>query len=69
MEIPRQPGQRDARYMHLFCGEVDIPAETAPELPLGAPTARETHGVRLDRLEDVVVELRKEIDEIKAMLD
>ncbi len=69
VEIPRQPGQRDARYMHLFCGEIDFPDQVAPQLPLDTPPTKGSHGARIGRLEDVVAELRKEIDEIKAMLE
>ena len=65
VEIPKLPGQRDPRYMHLFCGEVDIPAQ----LPLKTPERGESHGTRIGRLEDIVKELRQEIDEIKALLD
>lgn len=65
VRLLRQSGQRDARYMHLFCGPVDI--ESLPQqLEIkSSPTT----SLRLDRLEDVVAELRGEIDQIKALLD
>ncbi|MEM7282259.1 MAG: YceH family protein [Pseudomonadota bacterium] len=67
VEIPRAPGQRDARYMHLFCGEIDVSEYQPAQMSLETEP-RETHGTRIDRLEDIVVELRREIDEIKNLL-
>lgn len=65
VKLPKQLGQRDARYMHLFCGPVDI--ESLPqqmEIKTTSSTAN-----RLDNLEDVVAQLRQEIDQIKELLD
>jgi uncharacterized protein len=68
--LPRQPGRRESRYMHLLSGE--------PELGT-SEEALETAGPgsgRLDQLEkevailrDEVAELRKELAELKAQLE
>ena len=59
MQIPRGPGQREDRYMHLLCGEVDAaafavrtPARAAAEPASGDLEAR------VAALENEVVELR-----------
>ena len=58
VQLPRTPGRKDAQYMHLFSGPVEIAASATP-----APvTQRE--GVaellaRLDRLEAEVARLRE----------
>lgn len=62
-QIARQPGQRDARFMHLFFGDVE-----ATEAVVESSASLST-GARLTYLEDVVGELRREIDEIKSLLD
>lgn len=64
-KLPREPGKRESRYAHLFCGEVRIPA--APEGEDAAGISG-TGGDRLDRIECMIGELRREIDEIKIRL-
>jgi hypothetical protein len=61
--LPREPGRRDARYAHLFSGQVAA-ASAAPseEAPASAAPSR------LDRLEEEVRQLRAELDGIKARL-
>jgi uncharacterized protein YceH (UPF0502 family) len=72
VRIPRSGGQREDRYMHLLCGEVDVTAlaRAAPSDPVGSSTQElET---RIEQLESLVdarqarlqqVERRFEIDE------
>ena len=69
--LPRQPGTKEARYMHLFFGPVEA-------LPAGAPVAafarRETgedagHEERIAQLEASIVELRKEMTELRQKID
>ncbi len=66
--LPREPGKREARYAHLFSGEVE--ADQAP----WQPSAPQSHSSRVDEarisaLEAEVVELRAELSEVKTMLD
>jgi uncharacterized protein YceH (UPF0502 family) len=56
--LPRRPGQKDARYMHLLSG--DTPAEA----PLEAPEPD-----RLQALESAVNALRAEVVDLRAQLD
>jgi len=61
MRLPRQPGQKEARFVHLLCGEPDIEllqAEPAPRTSRADPD-------RLSRLEQTVESLRTEINQLQ----
>ena len=62
--LPRQPGTKESRYMHLFAGD-------APSADLHSPGvvgAASGDGDRLAHLEHEVLELRKEVAEIHEQL-
>ncbi|MFZ1010180.1 MAG: YceH family protein [Candidatus Sulfotelmatobacter sp.] len=62
--LPRQPGTKESRYMHLFAGDAppaDLHTPRAVSAPLG-------DGDRLAHLEHEVLELRKEVAEIHEQL-
>lgn len=65
VKLAREPGRRDARYAHLFSGEI---AEVAPEAPSVAESRVPSHAERLTRLETLVDELRAELAQLKARL-
>jgi uncharacterized protein YceH (UPF0502 family) len=65
-QLPREPGRRDARYAHLFSGDIDIselPPPTHSAEPRPAPQSE-----RIQRLEELVAELREELNELKEKL-
>jgi uncharacterized protein len=66
--LPREPGRRESRYMHLF-GVEPIP-QAAPDEPVtsAAPSASggETLQSRVARLEAEVAALRAEVEELKS---
>jgi uncharacterized protein len=63
--LPRQPGTKESRYMHLFSGE---PAEAT--LAGAAATAPSPAAAdRLTRLEDEVAQLRNDLTEMREQLD
>ena len=65
--LPRQPGTKESRYMHLFSG--DIAADYVP--PAAAPVARssgEKIDARISGLETEVSSLRSEIAELRREL-
>jgi hypothetical protein len=67
VKLPREPNRRDARYAHLFSGEVQVPEYSAE--PLSAVRAQESVDEgRLDRLEKEVRQLRGEVAELKSQL-
>lgn len=66
VQLPREHGRRDSRYAHLFSGDVDLP-ESAP-MPAAAPRAQ-PQSERIEKLEGLVADLRRELDELKAKLE
>lgn len=65
LRLAREPGKRESRYMHLFCGEVDT-GVAVPEA--AAPVADETLLARVEALENEVEELRQRLDSLLAHL-
>lgn len=68
VQLPRESGRRDSRYAHLLSGAVDVgplapSSPTAPAEPRSVPQSE-----RIERLENTVAELRREIDELKRRL-
>ncbi|ANI29068.1 hypothetical protein PL78_04345 [Yersinia entomophaga] len=65
VRLPREPGKRESRYMHLFSGEVA--AASADEL-----ASEPVNGVletRIAQLEYQVAELTRRLDEVMTQLD
>ncbi len=60
VQIPRGPGQREDRYMHLLCGEVDVAAIAArmPAQATAEPASAELEA-RVAALESEVAALRE----------
>ena len=64
--LPRQPGTKESRYMHLFSGE---PQESSVARALSpANDVSSFAGDRLTILEDEVTRLRKELSEVQQQL-
>ena len=64
VKLPRSPGRKDAEYMHLFSGTVDIEAHASQALAAKPAGSQDRHNVtelaeRLSRLEADVAELKK----------
>lgn len=62
VKLPRQPGQKEARYVHLLSGE-PAPEVVAPE------TSTPTSPTRVQQLETELRELRAEVDELKRKFE
>jgi len=65
-KLPREPGRRESRYMHLFCG--DAPPLAANELDAGQAAATAVPAAVIERiavLEAEVADLRREIEALK----
>ena len=69
--IGRAPGQREDRYMHLLCGEIDVDAyaAAATSLARSESPARADLGERFERLEAEVGRLREEVASLRERLD
>jgi uncharacterized protein len=65
--LPREPGRRDSRYAHLFSGAVV--ADAAEDSTPAPATASSSHAPsRLERLEEEVRQLKKELEDLKTRL-
>ena len=65
--LPREAGKRESRYAHLFCGDVQMTSAT--EVADVPTTLSNPEHDRLDAMEKVLQELRRDIDEIKSRLE
>jgi uncharacterized protein YceH (UPF0502 family) len=68
--LPRQPGTKESRYMHLFAGDVAPDFAPAPHVESGQSVASSgNHGeTRVAALESEVASLRREIAELRREL-
>jgi uncharacterized protein len=67
-ELARRPGQREARWAHLFGGEP--PAEPiGPEHEAASPATGTRAADRIDALEDALQGLRVEVEGLRKRLD
>ena len=66
-KLPREPGKREARFAHLFCGEAELHDAAEPTSP--ASMRPDTDSDRVERLEETVNQLRDEVNILKARLD
>lgn len=64
MRLPREPGKRESRYMHLFSGEMEVLAQIADDV---APADDDLHA-RVEALEGEVAELKQRLDSLLAHL-
>jgi uncharacterized protein YceH (UPF0502 family) len=65
--LPRQPGTKESRYVHLLSGDVAV-----PEMPQSARAASEpvsADPARMAQLEEEVAALRRDVSEIKEQLE
>jgi uncharacterized protein YceH (UPF0502 family) len=61
-ELPRAPGARETRWMHLLCGDTAPAAATAPAAPPRATDENSGLAARVERLEAEVRALRDRLD-------
>jgi uncharacterized protein len=66
--LPRQPGTKESRYMHLLAGDVEDGADAAraPSPAFVPSSSGDTD--RITRLEDEIADLRKEMADLKQQL-
>ncbi|HEX4953379.1 MAG TPA: YceH family protein [Thermoanaerobaculia bacterium] len=69
-ELPRQPGQRESRWMHLLGEEDAPPLAAAPSLPAAArPPAGASLADRVSQLEETVAALQAELAALRVARD
>lgn len=64
VKLPREAGKRESRYMHLFCGEVDV-----SELAVATTAPSSAVSERITQLEQEVAELREELAALKEQVE
>jgi uncharacterized protein YceH (UPF0502 family) len=67
IKLPRTPGRKDAEYMHLLSGEVDIEAHA--QQAAQAEPRRETAKSAVAQLEERLSALEAEVAELRSRLD
>jgi uncharacterized protein YceH (UPF0502 family) len=67
MRLPREPGKRESRYAHLFCGDIELPP-ALEEADVSGPSPFSSRD-RLEHMERDLRALREEIEVIKRRLD
>lgn len=65
VRLPREPGKRESRYMHLFSGEVDVQSAA---IQSDSPLADDDLRARVEALEGEVAELKQRLDSLLAHL-
>jgi uncharacterized protein YceH (UPF0502 family) len=68
MRLPRQPGQKEARYAHLLSGEPKLEASAEGE-GSAAPRRRTGDSERVDKLETEVVTLTMEVRKLQQQFE
>ncbi|MGI9286377.1 MAG: YceH family protein [Pseudomonadales bacterium] len=66
VQLPRTPGRKDAEFMHLFCGQVDVAEHSTKVQAAKVPAASERATVA--ELEQRVSKLEAEVAELKEHL-
>ncbi|WBU47695.1 YceH family protein [Kosakonia pseudosacchari] len=64
VRLPREPGKRESRFMHLFSGDV----QTLVNVVEAVSPAEASLAVRVDALEEEVAELKQRLDSLLAHL-
>jgi len=65
--LPRQPGTKESRYMHLFSGDAPLQTDVA-RAPLPANAGSTSTADRVATLEEEVARLRAELSEVQQQL-
>jgi uncharacterized protein YceH (UPF0502 family) len=65
--LPRQPGTKESRWVHLLAGDVATPE--SPQFAGASSDRTSGDGERVARLEEEVAALRREVGELKDQLE
>lgn len=66
-ELPRQPGRKECRYMHLFAGDGGLVDQTESAVPV--PEISTPAKGRIEILEDEIKDLRGEVAELRGQFE
>ena len=62
--LARQPGTKESRYAHLLSGNVE--GNAGAELVASDAPRAETDGIEMQRLQEEIAELRREVESLKS---
>ncbi|WP_105901032.1 YceH family protein [Vibrio gangliei] len=68
VKLPREPGKRESRYQHLFCGDVDVAALAAAAPQDSSSVSSGQQEQRICALEEQVAELKQQVEQLKALI-
>ncbi len=68
VKLEKEPGKREARYGHLFCGEIED-SVVVNHTHTHSEQVNNDNGQRLDELEQEVTALRAEVAELKQLIN
>lgn len=67
-KLPRQPGQKEARFAHLLCGELNV--EQADDAPsVSKVTRRANDSERVAKLEEQVLMLTQQVEALTSQFE
>jgi uncharacterized protein YceH (UPF0502 family) len=69
VKLPREPGKRESRYMHQFCGEVDVTQMAVSSAPSTSSASILAGEERIETLEKELSELRSEVAELRSLIE
>ncbi len=67
VKLSKEPGKREARYGHLFCGDISDNVTTYQSHDNHTKSSEEN--IRIEQLESEVSQLRTELDELKQLIN
>ena len=68
MKLPRQSGQKDARFAHLLSGEVDV-EQLAEDQTTGRTTRRSSDAERIEKLKERVETLTSDVEGLRQQFE
>jgi uncharacterized protein YceH (UPF0502 family) len=68
LKLPRQPGQKDARYVHLLSGTPDV-EEMIESVPAERATRRAVDAERVGHLEQQVQSLTEQVSKLTEQFE
>ncbi|AEA64981.1 YceH family protein [Burkholderia gladioli] len=69
VKLPRAPGARESRWMHLLCGEVDVGAYAAPRAGSEGGTVEGLSTAEFDALREDHDRLAEEVARLRALVE
>lgn len=69
VKLPRQPGKRENRYMHLFCGPVNPDDYASAEMPQENASVVVSYDQRISAMENEIATLKSELDSLRQKFE